>query len=171
MDQLENGNDADTTLKTVTIDLPNLEYRQLTVVDINGNTACHTGSKILGVNAESQGHHCCAAGNLLNNESVPGAMTKKFKALNGIHLAERLMLSLKAGLDAGGEAGDVHSSALMVSHNQTFPLVDLRVDWSNECPVSQLYLLWKDYEPQMMDYLTRAINPAKAPSYGVAGDL
>jgi hypothetical protein len=30
--------------------------------------------------------------------------------------------------------------------------------------------LWKSYEPQMMDYNARAIDPNKAPSYGVPGD-
>ena len=52
-----------------------------------------------------------------------------------------------------------------------FPLVDLRVDWDDEDPVRKLRRLWTDYEPQMLDYLNRAINPSVAPSYGVAGDL
>jgi len=30
--------------------------------------------------------------------------------------------------------------------------------------------LWTDYKPQMQPYLDRAVDPAAAPSYGVAGD-
>jgi hypothetical protein len=30
--------------------------------------------------------------------------------------------------------------------------------------------LWIDYEPQMDAYLIRALDPSKAPSYGVKGD-
>jgi hypothetical protein len=30
--------------------------------------------------------------------------------------------------------------------------------------------LWENYKPQMNDYLTRAIDPSAAPSYGVPGD-
>jgi uncharacterized Ntn-hydrolase superfamily protein len=48
--------------------------------------------------------------------------------------------------------------------------VDLRVDWEDSCPVAKLRQQWHDYEPQMQDYLTRAVNPEKAPSYGVPGD-
>jgi len=31
--------------------------------------------------------------------------------------------------------------------------------------------LWELYRPQMHDYVTRALNPQAAPSYGVPGDL
>jgi hypothetical protein len=37
-------------------------------------------------------------------------------------------------------------------------------------PIKELYKIWKNYEPQMNDYQSRALNPSKAPSYGVPGD-
>mgnify|MGYP002725507492 CR=1 FL=1 len=81
-----------------------------------------------------------------------------------------LLRGLEAGLAAGGEEGPVHSAALLVHHEQAFALVDLRVDWDDENPVAELRRLWTDYEPQVEPYLLRAVNPAAAPSYGVAGD-
>ena len=51
-----------------------------------------------------------------------------------------------------------------------FPLVDLRVDWSDGDPIADLQALWEAYEPQMQDYVNRAVNPSAAPSYGVPGD-
>ena len=81
------------------------------------------------------------------------------------------MLALKAGLDVGGEEGSVHSAGIKVAHEHPWPLVDLRVDWADEDPINQLIDLWRDYEGQMIDYNTRAIDPRSAPSYGVAGDL
>ena len=78
---------------------------------------------------------------------------------------------MESGLKAGGEAGPVHSAALIVVDQTKFPLVDLRVDWEEEDAIPKLRLLWSAYEPQMLDYLNRALNPAVAPSYGVAGDL
>jgi hypothetical protein len=30
--------------------------------------------------------------------------------------------------------------------------------------------LWRLYEPQMKDYVTRALDPRSAPAYGVPGD-
>ena len=78
------------------------------------------------------------------------------------------MCALEAGLyDAGGEMGDVHSAALLAAHKHPWPVVDLRVDWDDTDPIRALRRLWTAYEPQMEDYVTRAINPASAPSYGV----
>ncbi|MBW8834340.1 MAG: DUF1028 domain-containing protein, partial [Burkholderia sp.] len=46
----------------------------------------------------------------------------------------------------------------------------LRVDWADDDPIGQLDGLWRAYRPQMQDYLTRALNPTAAPSYGVPGN-
>lgn len=170
LDILESGAGAEKALATVIKDLNHIEYRQLTVVDNVGNTACFTGANILGTHAESKGIHCYAAGNLLSTPQVPVAMTDGFARHSDCHLAERLIRALESGLDAGGEEGDVHSAALIVADSMPFPLVDLRVDWEGVNPVSKLRNIWQDYEPQMIDYLTRAINPSEAPSYGVPGD-
>ena len=97
-------------------------------------------------------------------------MTDYFRAHGDEHLAPRLLHSLQAGLDAEGEEGDVHSAGLLVVDKMSFPLVDLRVDWDDGDPIATLTELWKAYEPQMLDYLTRAVDPPSAPSYGVPGD-
>ncbi|MBF3216916.1 DUF1028 domain-containing protein, partial [Pseudomonas aeruginosa] len=51
-----------------------------------------------------------------------------------------------------------------------WPVVDLRVDWAEHDPIGQLERLWLAYKPQMQDYVTRALDPTRAPSYGVPGD-
>jgi uncharacterized Ntn-hydrolase superfamily protein len=132
--------------------------------------ASWTGTHILGTNAVSEAEDSIAAGNLLKTEKVPAAMTASFASGASLHLAERLLRALEAGLAAGGEAGAVHSAALIVHHEQPFALVDLRCDWNDDNPIAVLRRLWTDYEPQMNAYLTRALNPSGAPSYGVAGD-
>ena len=76
-----------------------------------------------------------------------------------------------AGLEAGGEAGDVHSAGLLIVDQQDWPLADLRCDWTENCPISTLSAAWDVYKPQMDDYVTRALNPESARSYGVLGDL
>ena len=65
----------------------------------------------------------------------------------------------------------MRSASLLVAGEQSWPLVDLRVDWHDADPIGQLARLWKDYEPQMDDYVIRALDPDSAPSYGVPGDL
>ena len=148
-----------------------IEYRQLALIDAQGRSASFTGAQTLGTNAVVKGDGCIAAGNLLITTDVPKAMAGSFSSNAQMHLAERLLVALQAGVDAGGEEGPVHSAGLKVAHIHPWPLVDLRVDWADDGPISQLMDLWKAYEPQMMDYNARAINPSAAPSYGVPGDL
>ena len=171
LDQLAKGHDADDALARVIAGRPHLEYRQIIVVDNTGTTASYTGERILGTHSVATGEHCVAAGNLLASVEVPAAMADAFAANSSQHLAERLLRALEAGLAAGGEAGTVHSSALLIAHEQPFPLVDLRCDWDDADPVGILRRLWTDYRPQMDAYVTRALDPAAAPSFGVPGDL
>tara|TARA_Y100001934_G_scaffold275570_1_gene370317 strand:+ start:53 stop:610 length:558 start_codon:yes stop_codon:yes gene_type:complete len=169
LDLMAQGADAPAALAVVMDGRPFAEYRQVTGVDLRGNIAERTGTEILGTHAVSHGIQCVAAGNLLSSTRVPEAMTKGFASQTGLHLAERLLYALEAGVAAGGEEGPTHSAALLVAGENAWPLVDLRVDWSDD-PVGGLRDLWVRYKPQMNDYLERALNPAVAPAYGVPGD-
>lgn len=165
------GADARTALDAVMAREKFPDYRQVAVVDHAGRTALFSGGKTLGRHAEALGKGCIAAGNLLADEKLPGVMIARFEATADLDLPERLLGALEAGLtEGGGEAGPVHSAALLVAGQTAWPLVDLRVDWSEDCPVAALRALWAAYAPQMDDYVARALNPAQAPSYGVPGD-
>jgi len=169
LDLMEEGVPADTALKEVVAGARNIAYRQLGVVDRSGRTAHYTGAKALGTTAAVAGRDCVGAGNILANADVPAAMVRTFEVDSELHLAERLLRALEEGLVAGGEAGPVHSAGLIVAADQVWPVVNLRVDWADEQPIDQLRRLWEAYEPQMKDYVTRALNPAAAPGYGVPG--
>ena len=171
LDYLEQGLNAQQSIDKVVKDRQFINYRQLALMDSKGNSAGYTGSETLGANAISQGSGCIAVGNLLNSVEVIQAMVDSFSNNVNLQLAERLLVALQVGLDAGGEEGPVHSAGLKVSHQHSWPLVDLRVDWADDGPVSELVKLWRAYEPQMKDYNSRAIDPSQAPSYGVPGDL
>ena len=149
---------------------PHAQYRQVAAVDLSGGAAHVTGSEILGTHAVATGEGCVAAGNLLATTGVPAAMIANFEAGGAHHLAARLLAALEAGIAAGGEEGPTHSAALLVAHEHSWPLVDLRVDWTEDCPGKVLRGLWREYQPQMQAYSLRALNPADAPSYGVPGD-
>ncbi len=170
LDLMQQGLSARDSIDSIIRDRPHIEYRQLTAVDRNGNSTSWSGQNSLGTHGVSEQRDCVAAGNLLKSASLPAAMTTAFAANAGQHLAERLLRALEAGLASGGEEGMVHSAALIVYHTETFPLVNLRVDWDDENPIGRLRKLWEDYRPQMGAYLQRAIDPTKAPSYGVPGD-
>lgn len=145
------------------------EYRQVTVVDAQGRTAFFSGKQALGTYHAVAGKQCVAAGNMLAGTHVIEAMIPAFENGPG-HLADRLLAAMHAAIGAGGEAGPVHSAALKIAGEQSWPLVDLRVDWSDDDPIARLDGLWQAYRPQMQDYVIRALNPTVAPRYGVPGD-
>ncbi|MEX0339065.1 MAG: DUF1028 domain-containing protein [Arenibacterium sp.] len=146
-----------------------MAYRQLLAIDANGDTARHSGAETLGLWALAQGQDVTAAGNLLANTGVPAAIVRAFEQATG-HLGDRLIDALRAGRDAGGEAGPVHSAGLLISDRLSWPATDLRCDWTEHCPIEQLATAWEVYKPQIDAYVQRALNPAVSPSYGVPGD-
>ncbi len=169
LDLLEAGADADTAISQVVAEANHIEWRQLVLLDSSGSFALHTGEKVLGRHATAEGKQCAAAANLLANEEVPQTMVTAFEQSSG-HLAQRLITALEAGIAAGGEEGPVRSAGVQVVHKVSWPVVDLRVDW-DENPLPKLRTIWNEYQPQLEPYVTRALNPEAAPSYGVPGDL
>jgi len=92
-----------------------------------------------------------------------------FEATRG-HIGDRLIAAMQAAVEAGGEEGPVQSAGLKIVDKVPWPVADLRVDWSEDCPIEALARLWEVYKPQLQDYVTRALDPSRAPSYGVPGD-
>ena len=144
-------------------------YRQLLAVDCSGTTGVHSGENALGLWASAEGIDCVSGGNMLDNKGVPAALIASFETTQG-SLGDRLIAAMKAGLDAGGEAGPVHSAGLLIVDQQSWPYAELRCDWSENCPITAIAQAWEVYKRQADDYVTRALNPIAAPSYGVLGD-
>lgn len=168
LDALETGDDARGALETVVQGRELIEHRQLTVLKPNGTGAAHSGAECLGVHRDRVGTRVVAAGNMLSSPEVVDAIVESFEDAAG-ELEQRLLSALAAGLSAGGEAGPVHSAGLAVVREVPWCETDLRIDWS-ETPVADLRALLDRWLPQRDDYVTRALNPASAPSYGVPGD-
>lgn len=169
LDLMAGGLSAEAALAKLLDGYATADWRQLVLLGVEGDTAIHSGENTLGTFATAKGKDCAAAGNLLANNQVPAAMVEAFEASSG-HLADRLIATMQAGLNAGGEAGPVHSAGLYMVRDVSWPVADLRVDWAEEDPIGELAALWQIYKPQLEDYVTRAIDPTAAPSYGVPGD-
>lgn len=166
LDALGRGVPAGAALDEVLASTPFGAYRQLLSVGGSGPPAVHTGTEALGIVGTAIGKHAAAAGNLLAGPDIPDAMIREFGAAGG-HLGARLLRALRAGADCGGEAGPIHSAGLLIVREVAWPVVDLRIDWTQGDPVAELSMLWNIYEPQLEDYVLRAVDPAKAPSFGV----
>ena len=164
------GQSAQAALLRSLADTPFGEYRQLVVIGADGEPATHSGTKALGIVASALGAHSAAAGNLLADRGVPGAMVQTFESARG-DFGVRLLQALHAGAACGGEAGPIHSAGLLIVRELTWPIVDLRVDWVETRPVEALQSLWELYSPQIEDYVRRAVDPSRSPTFGVPGDL
>jgi uncharacterized Ntn-hydrolase superfamily protein len=144
------------------------------VVDAQGRSAAWSGARALGVHGTRTGDGWAAAGNILASESVLDALGAAFAESAGEpELEARLIAALAAGVEAGGEEGPLHSAGLLVASAVGWPVTDLRVDWAAEDgsgPIGELARLWEVWAPQRDDYVTRALDPASAPAYGVSGD-
>lgn len=166
---MASGATAPEAMDSVVDETDEIDYRQLTAVDRNGGTAAHSGARALGTHQSASGADAVAAGNLLASSEVPEVMVGAFQERPDQHLGDRLVRALAAGLAAGGEEGPVRSAGLVVVDRVPWAIADLRVDWSSE-PVHELTMLWRLWRPQMDAYVTRALHPSEAPSYGVPGD-
>jgi uncharacterized Ntn-hydrolase superfamily protein len=155
---LRSGCSARETLDALVASTPHAHWRQLAVLDIAGNTAAYSGTRVNPEVNEASAQNACAIGNILANAHVPPAMLRAFQADPAAPLAERLLQALEAGLAAGGEPVPVHSAHLLVVERESFPLIDLRVDW-HDTPIAELRALWQLYAPQANDYLLRALDP------------
>ena len=166
---LQRGDSAGEVIALLQRTSDHMDYRQVLVVDRDGGTAIHSGPNALGVWAEAKADNVACGGNLLADQGVPQAMVEAFEASVG-HLGDRLMTVMRAAIAAGGEAGPVHSAGLLLVREVAWPVADLRVDWTEDDPIEQLAAIWEIYKPQLDAYVTRALDPADAPSYGVPGD-
>ena len=162
LELLATGHSASQVMATLVQENPTIGWRQLAILDTQGETAYYHGDRISSIHAAAQGNAVCAIGNILRSEDVPQAMVEAFSQEPEAHLAERLLRALEAGLEAGGELKQVKSAALLVVHEQPFPLVDLRIELDPQ-PLAELRFLWELYRPQLELYVRRAIDPDSVP--------
>ena len=169
LDLMQGGSTAAQAIARIKAESAFIDYRQVLVIDAAGGTAIHSGPNALGIWAEAQGRDVASGGNLLANPGVPQAIVAGFESSSG-HLGDRLIAAMRAGVAAGGEAGPVHSAGLRLVDKVSWPVADLRCDWTEDCPIEVLASLWDLYKPQLAAYVQRALDPRAAPSYGVPGD-
>ena len=169
LDHMQNGMNASDAVEASKVAAQHIEYRQILAIDQNGNTAIHSGKNSLGIWTDASGENVISAGNMLANEHIPHTIVEGFIENSG-HLGDRLIAAMRAGLKAGGEAGPVHSAGLQLCDGVSWPIVDLRCDWTEDCPIEAVARAWEIYKPQMNAYVQRALDPREAPSYGVPGD-
>lgn len=170
LDLMAQGLSADQVMARFKEEAPYFDYRQVVVLDKTGHSVGHSGVKTLGTHTIAHAPDVAAAGNLLSSEAVPQAMVDAFLAMPNADLGDRLVAAMQAAVVAGGEEGPVHSVGLLIVDKVAWPVADLRIDWSDGDVMAELANLWELWKPQLEAYVTRALDPSTAPSYGVPGD-
>lgn len=169
LDLMQQGLSAPEAISEIIKRTSFIEYRQVLAVDKQGRTAIHSGPNSLGIWAQAQAENVASGGNLLENDTIPQAIVDGFLSESG-HIGDRLIAAMRAGLAAGGEAGSVHSAGMKIVDKVSWPVADLRCDWTERCPIENIATAWDVYKPQLEAYVQRALDPREAPSYGVPGD-
>ena len=169
LDLMQKGLSAEQAIQQIQSIGKFIEYRQVLAIDETGSTSIHSGPNSLGIWTQAEGKDVAAGGNLLSNESIPQSIVDAFISSDG-HIGARLITAMRSGLTAGGEAGPVHSAGMKIVDKMTWPIADLRCDWTTNCPIEEVAKAWDVYKPQLDAYVQRAIDPREAPSYGVPGD-
>jgi uncharacterized Ntn-hydrolase superfamily protein len=142
LDLLRGGFTAQEVLTALSSVDPQPERRQVAVLNVNGDLAAYTGERCVAAAGHLVGDNCVALANMAASAAVWVGMVERFESSAG-PLAERLLSTLQAGEDAGGDFRGRRSAAIMVIRATTTGrpwhdnVVDLRVDDSAD-PVAAL---------------------------------
>ena len=97
-------------------------------------------------------------GNMLVGADTLLSMEKSFLSTEDLPLAERILLALQSGQDAGGDKRGRQSAALQISHQEAYPYLDLRVDEHHD-PIPELRRVYNVAQTSLIPLL--AMLPTK----------
>jgi uncharacterized Ntn-hydrolase superfamily protein len=145
---------------------PDFEYRQIGIIDREGQMAAYTGPKTRGWAGHKVGDGYVSMGNVLAGAHVVEAIAQGYESHAGESFERRLLRAIEAGRDAGGQAGnDGHlterSAAVIIYGAHDHAELDLRVDLHDKA-VDELRRAFEAYEPYRDYYRDRGNNPRDA---------
>ena len=88
--------------------------RQVAMVDRGGRVAVHTGARCIKHAGHTVGDQMSAQANIMERDTVPGAMVRAYTEARGEGLAERMLAALDAAEAEGGDLRGRQSAALLV---------------------------------------------------------
>jgi len=117
------------------------DQRQVHVLPLQGEAFAHTGRACIDWCGHASGPNFSIAGNMLAGPQVLAETARVFEATEGMPLAERLILAMQAGEEAGGDKRGKQSAALRIHADEDYLQLDLRVD-DHEEPLWELRRLY-----------------------------
>ena len=133
LEMMKSGKSAGETLSALLESDEGREFRQVGIVDAQGNIASYTGKQCIADASHIAGKNYSVQANMMLNKEVVPAMSKAFENSKG-PLAERMLAALKAAQKAGGDIRGQQSAAILVVKTKSSGklwedrLIDLRVE-------------------------------------------
>lgn len=142
------------------------DYRQIAIVDRDGQAAAYSGPRTRGWSGHVTGEGYVAMGNVLAGQHVVDAMARAYDAASHEPFDRRLLRAVEAGRDAGGQVGNEghlteRSAALRVFAAHDHAELDLRVDLHDKA-VDELRRVFEEYALYRDYYRERGRNPRQA---------
>jgi uncharacterized Ntn-hydrolase superfamily protein len=142
LDYLKAGHSAREAMDLLKDRDPGIEFRQIGIVDNNGNSEIFTGNACDAEKGGIHGENYAIIGNMLSGVRTLKSMKMSFESSLNLPFEERLLESLSAGHQSGGDKRGHKSAALKIFAEQLYPELDLRVDYHVE-PIIELKRLYE----------------------------
>lgn len=160
MELLKQGKTAQEVVDELIASDEGRDFRQLGIVDRNGNSASFTGAKCIYAAGNIAEDNFSVQANLMQSDKVWPAMAKAFKSAEG-NLAEKMLAALEAAQNEGGDIRGKQSAAMIIVKKNGSGKV-----WEDEI----LNIKIADSPNPLME-LSRQIKIHKAYEHMNAGDL
>lgn len=115
--------------------------RQFHLIDATGRNAAFTGAACIDWAGHLVAEGVSVAGNMLEGPQVVAETLRAYQAAMDKPLAERLLIAMQAGEDAGGDKRGKQSAALVIYRDQDYAWLDIRAD-DDADPLTELRRLY-----------------------------
>ena len=155
LDLLREGHTASEVIERLTDTDEEAAKRQVGIVGQDGSIEAFTGEECFEYAGDIQGNSYTVQGNILENRATIEAMADTYESKDG-GLPEKLIATLQAGNEAGGDARGEQSAALYVVNpdggydggNDRW--IDVRVD-DHHSPIDELERVFRVYDVTLLE--------------------
>jgi len=161
---LKQGASAQEAVDTITTADEGRSQRQVHIMDNQFRFAAYTGDGCVDWCGHLIRDTFSVAGNMLAGPQVIEQTADFYAAHPELPFAQRLLLALKAGEDAGGDKRGKQSAALLIHDQEDYAYLDIRVD-DHADPLAELIRVEEKSRGRYMHY--RKFMPSKASPFGI----
>jgi len=151
---MKKGSSNESAINNVLKNDKKKEHRQIIVANTKGQTYVFSGLKMINICDSCMEDNFAIAGNMLASTSVISSMKTAFLKNSSVFFPKRLLLTLIAGENAGGDKRGCMSAAIEY-FKPNKKIMTLRIDYSNN-PLKDLSMaLEKRYSKECKDVFDR----------------